>query len=486
VGEVARAPGRTRCEARALMGNARGASTGGRAVAGGVAAACVALAAATLLLPASPSFDPWAWIVWGREVLQGDLVTETGPSWKPLPVLFTAPFSLFGDAAPALWTVVARAATFGAVAAAASIGFRLAGRPGGALAGGLLLAAPWLWETSGLANSEGAVILCVLGAFDRHLARRHGQAFAFGVAAGLLRPEAWPFLALYGLWLVVRERGRMAWVALGLVALPALWLLPELWGSGSLWRAADRAQAVGADSPALAERPALAVLENAAGLMSSVVALGLVAGVAALAAGTVTRQRAVMAGGLAALGAAWLVMVMAMTEAGFSGHQRYLMPAAGAAHVLAGIGLAWAFGALVSARRRTALAVAAATVLTLAGLVGAWRVLLQWPHTLRVLERHGVVIGDLGAAVERAGGVAAIRDCGQVYTSPYLESAVAWEVERHLDEVTWTPDPRPPGTLLRARLIVDRPLEPPRGALSANVARTRHWEIEAACDGGSG
>ena len=63
--------------------------------------ACLALAALSLLMVSAPTYDPWSWIIWGREITQWDLVTTDGPSWKPLPVLFTTPFSLFGDdAAP--------------------------------------------------------------------------------------------------------------------------------------------------------------------------------------------------------------------------------------------------------------------------------------------------------------------------------------------------------------------------------------------------
>ena len=46
------------------------------------------------LLPAGPTYDPWAWITWGREITEWNLDTRTGPSWKPLPVLFTTPFAL--------------------------------------------------------------------------------------------------------------------------------------------------------------------------------------------------------------------------------------------------------------------------------------------------------------------------------------------------------------------------------------------------------
>src|SRR5213592_1052397 len=61
-----------------------------------VLAGCLAVAAPTLILPTTPTYDPWAWILWGREIAHLDLVTNGGPSWKPLPILFTTPFSVFG------------------------------------------------------------------------------------------------------------------------------------------------------------------------------------------------------------------------------------------------------------------------------------------------------------------------------------------------------------------------------------------------------
>src|SRR3954470_7552884 len=89
---------------------------------------CLALAALSLLLPSVPTYDPWAWIIWGREVAHLDLITKTGPSWKPLPVLFTTPFSLAGDdGAPLLWLTVARAG--GILALAIAYPLRAAGLP---------------------------------------------------------------------------------------------------------------------------------------------------------------------------------------------------------------------------------------------------------------------------------------------------------------------------------------------------------------------
>ncbi|HEV2770309.1 MAG TPA: hypothetical protein VGV40_09025, partial [Solirubrobacteraceae bacterium] len=82
-------------------------------------AACVALAAATLLLPGAPTYDPWAWLLWGRELWSLELSTAEGPAWKPLTVALAAPLTLFGAAAPDLWLALARAGALAGVALAA-------------------------------------------------------------------------------------------------------------------------------------------------------------------------------------------------------------------------------------------------------------------------------------------------------------------------------------------------------------------------------
>ena len=101
---------------------------------------CLALSALTLFLPSVPTYDPWAWIIWGREIANADLVTTTGPSWKPLPVIFTTPFSLAGDdGAPLLWLWIARAGGILAFAMAFRLGKRLAGPVAGVIAAGVAL-----------------------------------------------------------------------------------------------------------------------------------------------------------------------------------------------------------------------------------------------------------------------------------------------------------------------------------------------------------
>ena len=157
--------------------------------------AASSLAALAHYLPAGPTYDPWAWIIWGREITEWDLDTRTGPSWKPLPVLFTTPFALAGDeAAPELWLVIAQAGGLLAFAFTYRLAARLAGWPAGIVAAGGLFLADEFIRNFARGNSEGLLVGLCLWAVERHLDGRRRDAFLFGVAAGLLRPELWPFL----------------------------------------------------------------------------------------------------------------------------------------------------------------------------------------------------------------------------------------------------------------------------------------------------
>jgi hypothetical protein len=236
-----------------------------------VAGALLGLAALSLLAPSTATYDPWSWIVWGREVVHGDLNTVSGPSWKPLPVVVTAVASLFGSAAPDIWIVVARAGTLAGVAAAFLLARRIAGTAAGVVASVPLLFAPWFFKHGWFANSEGILVLFVFSAILAELDRRRGVAMACWVAAALLRPEAWPFLLVYAGWVAWRSdvRGRLA-VLGGLVILPPAWLLPEKWGSGDFWRASSRAQNPDPGSASLTAHPWWTIVRNFADMVPTV------------------------------------------------------------------------------------------------------------------------------------------------------------------------------------------------------------------------
>ena len=212
-------------------------------------AAALALAALTLLAPSSPSYDPFAWIVWGRQLMPGaggePFGLAGGPSWKPLPVLFTAPFALAGDAAPALWLLVARAGLLLALAGAFALGRRLGGAAAGVVAAVALLLLADVVSLAWRGASEPLLLACVLWAAERHLAGARRPAFALAVAAALIRPEAAPFLALYAAW---SWRGE---ARAGACCSPAAWRSCRCCGSASRRSRATRSR----PAPRRATRP---------------------------------------------------------------------------------------------------------------------------------------------------------------------------------------------------------------------------------------
>ena len=95
-------------------------------------------------------------------------------------------------------------------------------------------------------TSEPMLIGTWLWAIERHLDGRRGTAFVLGVATGLMRPEAWPFIGLYAIWLWFREplfRGPVmrALLVAGLVAIPFFWFVPPWISTGQPLLAATHA-----------------------------------------------------------------------------------------------------------------------------------------------------------------------------------------------------------------------------------------------------
>ena len=416
---------------------------------------CALIAVLSLLVADEPAYDPTAWLIWGRQISEGFLETIAGPSWKPLPVVVTAPAALLGDdVAPLLWLVVARTGGLLAVVLA----FRLAAiaareaRAGaaGARAAGLVAAASLLLATGFLSgvvrgNSEGLLVALVLFGLERQIAGRAHVAFGLFLLAALLRPEAWPILALQSLWLLreAHVAGRSLWPVLGVLALCGLgvllaWFIPEKIGSGDFLRAASRAREPVADSPAQADRPFLAVFTNGASALGYPVYAGAVVAVVAA-----WRHRRRITLGLAAVSAGWMVVVAFFAEAGFTGNLRYVTMPASLVCVLAGAGWFVLVRGLAAWRRPAAVL---AIALAVPGVVLAIGDLGDELDRLADDER---LYGALPEAIARAGGAAAVRSCGQVITGPFQTQAVAWEL--HLREVQVALRGDPPGVILVRR-----------------------------------
>lgn len=382
---------------------------------------CVALAAVSLLLPWDLSFDPWGWVLWGRELTSSTIPFSTAlyPAWKPLAVMFTAPFSLFGNAAPELWLLVARAGALMGVVFAYRLGARLGGRVGGvAAAAGLLLLPESLRYFAG-GTSESLLVALVLGAIDRHLEGKRGQALGLGFAAALLRPETWPFLLAYAVVYAWGRPRRLVVVGLMALAVPVLWFVPEWVGAGDPFYGAwvARVSMEARQTQRLAS-PELAALGRALGL--ALVPLSLAALFAVVDA---ARRRGPLPLALAGGAVAWIAIVVAMTARGYAGLGRFSLPAAAVICVLGGAGLA-RMVALVPGDRRW-LAVAAVVVVCLPFAVVQME---------RIVPEAAVATAEDGfedqfpAVVAAVGGPARVLRCRRFTVDGLFRPPAAWRL----------------------------------------------------------
>jgi hypothetical protein len=412
-------------------------------------AACLALAGLSLLLPSEPSYDPWAWLVWGREIAHGDLDTTGGSSWKPLPVVFTvlfSPFSALDDSIPvALWMVVARTGALLALVLAFRLAARLAGGGVAGAVGGvvaaltLFLLPDWLQFSAHGSEAPWAVAL-MLWAICRHLDGRRDHAVVLGVLACLLRPELVPFLGLYALWLWRAEPRLRLLIAGSLALSAAAWIVPEWIGSGNPLDGGRQATSEPVWSLSHAERPWLSALElthDHAGLLVELLAL------AALVWALFARKLGPVLLAVVAVGGVALFAVM--TQAGFSGNPRYVLPALTLACVLAGAGAARVLAAAGSLTPRPAAAFGAATAAVALALAGA-PFLDNRVERLRDEAREvGVRMDmhrDLARAVDQVGGATAVTALGTATTNRAFHSHLAWELKVPLSSVEGVTDHR--------------------------------------------
>jgi hypothetical protein len=421
----------------------------------------IAVAVCTLLgvlsaavLPTVPSYDPWSWIVWGREVTDPHLsfVVNGGPSWKPLPMIFTTIWGLFGGAAPTLWVITARIGGLLGLAGAFKLAHRLTGGGwAGAFAG--LLAAAGIVLTGRLdqdwyyyflhGTSEVILIGATVWAVDRLLDGRHTQAFLLGCAAGLMRPEAWPFIGLYALWLWWRVPGfrtpAMTLLLLaGLAAQPFFWFVPPWITTGQPFLAATHAADynghLGAD-----------ILHTIVvrGIRDQQLPALIAAAVAVIIGWMRDRNRLILWIALGAVG--WWVVVIGETLDGYPGLERFFLPAATLISVLGGVGiaqLAQLAGRLLGGLARPA------TVLAGLALTAACAPFASAQITVARADESEAssavyLLDQLTRAVAAVGGHAGVLPCKSsfVAVNHSAQTALAWKLHVTLQRV---------GTAMRA------------------------------------
>jgi hypothetical protein len=442
-----------------------------------VVGVCVAVAIATLATPAAITYDAWAWLSWGREISNGTLDTTAGPSWKPLPVLVTTLLPVTGGAAPVIWLVLTRVFGLLVLVFAYRVAARFAGWVAGAVAVALVLITPDLDPRYLRLLLEGhtatLTALLTLAAIDFHLGRRRVVAFLLVLALALDRPEAWPFLLLYGLWLF-RHEPRLRWlVGVGVLLVPALWFGVDWWGSGSPLHGADAAQVSATDDGRLGTafmRVGQMVTEPAFLL-------------AAVALGFAQRRRAKSLYVIAAIAVGWSALVVAMTaQFGYAALSRFFLPAAVIVCVLAGIGTVWLWQWLaprISWVLATVLLVALFAPFVAVRAAGV-------PEVFREVEARQQLMDGLDTAIDAAGGRDAVVGCGRVAIDDLGIPAVAlaYKLDVPMGEIQPAIDGVPGVTFVSAdperyEFVTGRPSVTITGT---TVARTPAWNVvESGC-----
>jgi hypothetical protein len=441
---------------------------------GALVAAALAVAALSLLLPYALAFDPWAWAVWGREVGRLALDTTSGPSWKPFPVLFTTPLALFGSATPALWLIIARAGGLLALAGTFALASRLGGRWAGVAAVAVIALSPWWLYNTALGNSEGLLAAAVTWAIVAHLNGHRRAALALLTAASLMRPEVWPFLIGYGVWM--RDDRRAVWLSVGLVVL--LWFGPDVVGAGGALDASKTGRGVPSPGSAkLADIPALALLGDSATLVT---VPALLAALLAVLLGDRTIRW------LAAGAAGWVAIVALMTTAGYAGNPRYLVAAAAVGAALAGVGVVEAARRVSrvhlgirdepgAPRARLAAALGAAVLVVAVLAVTAGDLRAQ----LRELDSRAAASGAFEGVLARAGGKDALERCSRIRTSSRARSLVAWRLDLPLRDLDARPER--PAVVLRAKWFYGQGLEPGPQPGYRTLVTSPYWQVVASC-----
>ena len=169
-----------------------------------------------------------------------------------------------------------------------------------------------------------------------------------------------------------------------------------------------------------------------------------------------------------------LLVVIVMTERGFSGNERYLIPPVALIIVAAAAG----FGRLLPLLPVPGRAVLLAAVAVAVGIGAVQHV----PEQMRRVLYESRMVDDLPKAIEQAGGAARLRACAPAATHKFMVPQAAWYLRVHANQVSMIPE-GPYVTVLRTRLVKGGSLTPTVRQIPGlqTLAETPYWQIVARC-----
>lgn len=402
-----------------------------------------------------PSYDAYGWLVWGYQTLHGTLDLGGAPSWKPLPFLFTVPFALAGHYELWLWMVTCVAVSLGGAIFAGRIAYRLSGGGGASanargtevpgaevpgtkvpgateslaryapLAAALFAGAAVLGLEDYMhyilsVQSDPMLVTFCLAAIDMYLVGRYRWTLVLGVLAALGRPEVWPFLGLFMIWIWFKVPGMRWMLVAGVAVIAFMWFgIPTITNGRP-----DIAGQLAKQSPReLRHNRLLGTIGRFTELEYLPVWL---AALGAVAFAALRRRLTVLA--LAAGIVVWVIVEIAFAYHGWPALPRYMFEAAGVAAVLGGVAVGWALNELPRLRRGlprwTGVPVVAILAATL--VPGAVARLRAERADLRHERDRTHQIALLATTTNLLGGPRRIESCGQPVTDVGYVSALAW------------------------------------------------------------
>jgi hypothetical protein len=412
-----------------------------------VAVAVIALSAGIVRWAGSrPGYDPYGWMIWGYQALHLSLNLGGAPSWKPMPLLFTAPFALFGHYQVWLWMTTAVAMSLAGCIFAGRIAYRLVDQGGDAERWPAIAAAVFagamplvIYDSTHYAylhyvlsaQSDPPLVACVLAAIDLHMIGRRRWAVAALTLASLGRPEAWPALFLYALWLLREDREMLPFLIGSLLIILFMWFgIPEITNHKPLL-AGDLA----ADSPRMLHS------NKIVGTLSRFKFLNkwpvwLLAGLATAWAASRLRRKdpdpsgrnlfiVVLFGNVVL----WVLVEIAFALKGLPGVPRYMFEPAAVSIVIAAVGLGWLLGEIPRFFKVPSVAGALVAVGLGAVIVPGAIANLRTEHRELTGEHARTAeISRLAGFVHLLGNLRGIRACGTPVLNVEFVSVFGWLV----------------------------------------------------------
>jgi hypothetical protein len=395
-----------------------------------VALAIIAISIAMIgILGTRPGYDPYGWMVWGYQTLHGSLNLGGAPSWKPFTYLFNVPYAIFGHYALWIWMVTSVSVALAGAVFGGRIAYKLtapdskhrhAAIVAAIVAGAAVLGIQDYFHYVMSVQSDPMLVTVCLAAIDCCLNRRYAWAWWLGALVSLGRPEVWPFVGLYGIWVWLRFP-KMRWMLYtGILANAFLWFgVPTITNgrpniAGQLAMESPRECTTSKITCTWDRYTALNYLP--------VEIMALVAVVVA----AIRRNLVVLT--LAALTLGWVIVEMAFALHGFPAVPRYLFEPGAMTGVLAGIACGWLL--LDASQLNRALprwagipVVAVFVAVMIPGAISQMRTEHKdvFHERMRTTE-----INKLAATINALGGYKSLLACGHPVVNVEYVSIMAW------------------------------------------------------------